>query len=275
MLLAPPADGAGARALRLPARDAPPPIDEHLVEPETTRDEIIRGRRVVAMPALPPHADRHFKLDYVLGAHVKQGYIGSTELLTRPAQASNFATDTCIRREGIDPATGSRYLEELAFEVVNEQSLPDITQKAEDLIARGVRRVVAIFVKNGEVSEWSAKTGSWQKLDPGATFSDATLTRPMRVRELLDAAEADNAVARALLAKKNPVLLSASNESRAEGHTDGLREGLRKGLCTGIRGLCEVLSIPLSPEREEALSRMDSAELEVLHERIRRDRRWP
>ena len=28
-----------------------PPVDEHLVEPEVTRDEIIGGRRVVALPA--------------------------------------------------------------------------------------------------------------------------------------------------------------------------------------------------------------------------------
>ena len=28
-----------------------PPVDEHWVDPEVTRDEIIGGRRVVAMPA--------------------------------------------------------------------------------------------------------------------------------------------------------------------------------------------------------------------------------
>jgi hypothetical protein len=31
-----------------------PPVDEHLVEHEVTRDEIIDGRRVVAFPAEAP-----------------------------------------------------------------------------------------------------------------------------------------------------------------------------------------------------------------------------
>jgi hypothetical protein len=29
-----------------------PPLDQHLVVPEVTRDEMIRGRNVVAQPAL-------------------------------------------------------------------------------------------------------------------------------------------------------------------------------------------------------------------------------
>ncbi len=56
--------------------------------------------------------------------------------------------------------------------------------------------MVAIFVKKGQVCEWSAKTGKWNTLDLEGTFSDPTLTRPLRVEELLDAAEVDNAVAR-------------------------------------------------------------------------------
>ncbi len=124
------------------------------MKPET-REELIRGRRVVAMPAHPPHADRHFGLDYVLGAHVVPGYVGSTDLLTRSAVSSDFATDTCVRRRGEDPRTGTRYLEELAFEVVNEQSPRDIREKAQDLATRGVRQVFAVFVKTGKVCVWS------------------------------------------------------------------------------------------------------------------------
>lgn len=74
----------------------------------------------------------------MIGAHVKEGYVGSTDLLTRAAPSSDFATDTCIRRDGIDPATNTRYLQELAFEVVNEQSMRDITDQAEDLTALAV-----------------------------------------------------------------------------------------------------------------------------------------
>jgi hypothetical protein len=285
LLLAPPPSGSSG-ALQLPPAGEPPPIDERLVKPET-REQIVRGRRVVAMPANPPHGDRHFKLDYIIGAHVKEGYVGSTDLLTRSAVSSDFATDTCIRRDGVDPRTGTRYLEELAFEVVNEQSLRDITEQAEDLIARGVRRVVAIFVKTGEVGEWSAKKGTWTKLDPEGTFSDPTLSRPLRVKELLDAAEADNAVARALLAKNNPVLTEVKTESRkkglaegekkglAEGEKKGLAEGEKKGLMLGIEIACELLGIELTGERRARLNELDASSLEALLAQLRTERRWP
>jgi flagellar biosynthesis/type III secretory pathway protein FliH len=160
--------------------------------------------------------------------------------------------------------------------------LRDITERAEDLTARGVRRVIAIFVQKGEVCEWSLKGGTWRKLDPEATFSDPTLARPLRVRELLDAAEADNAVARALLAKKNPVVIKAQEESRAEGEakgraegeTKGRAEGEAKGMRAAVRSLCRVLSIPLTAERDADLERMDATQLDALRERLESERRW-
>ncbi|MEM9459698.1 MAG: hypothetical protein AAGF11_36310 [Myxococcota bacterium] len=121
--LAPPTEG-GSTALRMPGSDdaaSAPYVDERLVEPET-REEIVRGRRVYAAPAKAEHGDRHTQLDRVIGTYVTPGYTVSTDLLTRAGPRSDFATDTCVRRSGIDPQTGSRYLEELAFEVVNEQS---------------------------------------------------------------------------------------------------------------------------------------------------------
>jgi Putative restriction endonuclease len=269
MLLAPSASCPPGGA-RLPSARNLPPVDEHLVKPET-REEMVRGRRVLAMPANPEHGDRHFELDYVLRAHVKEEYVGSTDLLTRAAESSNFATDSCVRRKGSDPATGRRYLEELSFEIVNEQSARDILERAEDLTARGVRRVVAIFVKKGEVCEWSAADGAWTKLDAEGSFSDPVLARPLRVKDLLDAAEADNAVARALLAKDNPVLADAKTESRQA----GIAEGERKGLRLGIEVACELSGIELTPARRAALGDLDATRLQALLARIRVDRRWP
>ena len=280
VLLAPSRAGASG-ALRLPgagALAAPPPLDERLVRPET-REQRVRGRVVLAMPANPPHGDQHFKLDYVIGAHVRDGYVGSTDLLTRSAHASDFASDTCVRRRGVDPATKTRYLEELAFEVVNEQSLRDVTDQAEDLIARGVRRVVAIFVKKGEVREWSARAGAWTTLDPEGTFSDPTLARPLRVSELVDAAGADDAVARALLAKNNPVLAQAGVEARreglAEGEKKGLAEGEKKGRREAVALACELLGIELTAERRARVDGLDAAGLEALLAALRAERRFP
>jgi hypothetical protein len=241
MLLAPQASPGGT--LRMPGRSEPPSLDERLVRPET-REEHVRGRALIAMPALAPHGDRHFKLDYVVGAYVKPGYVGSTDLLTRSAEASDFATDTCVRREGTDPRTGTRYLEELAFEVVHEQSLGDITARAEDLSRRGVRRLFAIFVKKGEVHEWAGN--EWRPLSRDATITDPTLSLPIGVAALLDAAEADDAVARALVEKNNPVI--------AEVRAGGQREGLRAGqLRTLERQFEKRLGRPLAPAERATL----------------------
>ncbi|HEY4564481.1 MAG TPA: hypothetical protein VIJ36_15975, partial [Thermoanaerobaculia bacterium] len=72
-LKAPGRSGGGAPQ-HLPGRGSPfPRVDDHLVEPEVTRDQIIGGHRVVAMPANPPHADQQSRLDYVLQALVAPG----------------------------------------------------------------------------------------------------------------------------------------------------------------------------------------------------------
>ncbi len=74
MMLAPGASGA-ARAVHFPgANEAAtgewPSVDEHLVEPEVSRAEIVRGRRMEAQPALAPHGDMHAHLSVVVGQFV-------------------------------------------------------------------------------------------------------------------------------------------------------------------------------------------------------------
>src|SRR5947199_1957122 len=139
-LKAPDRQGSGP-SLRLPGREPFPPLDEHLVEPEVTRDEVIGGRRVVSMPALEPHAGQQTELDYVLRAHVAPGYKTAADLLTRHAVDSDFASDACIFRQGADPETGGRRLEEIAFEIVAEQRERNATEKAVAMHRRGVRRI--------------------------------------------------------------------------------------------------------------------------------------
>src|SRR3954453_6176123 len=159
------APGASGRSLHLPGRGPFPPVDEHLVEPEVTRDEIIGGRRGVAFPAEAAHADQHGELHYVLRAHVAPGYVAAVDLLTRLDLKSDFASDVCVRREGVDPQTGKRHLEELAFEVVSEQREQDVSEKVPRMHRRGVRRIFAIFIKSRQVCEWSSEgPGSWKSL---------------------------------------------------------------------------------------------------------------
>lgn len=253
-----PAEDGDSSAKRSPEPSAFPRLDDDLVRPET-REEMVRGRLMLAMPAKEPHAERHHELDYLTHGVVAPGYVGATDLLTRAGEGSQFAADTCIRREGIDPSTGERYLEELAFEIVNEQSLGDITERAQDLSSRGVRRIIAIFVKKNEVREWSPEHDDWITLDPSGTFEDRTLVQPIAVRALLDGAEADRAVVRALRAKNNPELLAM--EAAA--------------LHKGIVALCDVLEIPLDADRLTRIQLLDVASLETLLETLRTERRWP
>jgi hypothetical protein len=121
-------------------------LDDHLVEPET-RWEIIDGARVQTPPAQPPQAGRHFTMNYAIGAHLAPGYLGASDLLTRWSSDNDYATDTSVRRVGIDEATGERYLEEMVFDVVDAQQREDLDKRAHLLSRRGVRRIFAVFAK--------------------------------------------------------------------------------------------------------------------------------
>ena len=236
------APGASGHSLHLPGRGPFPPVDERLVEPEVTRDEVIGGRRVVAFPAESPHADEHGELQYVVRAHVAPGYIAAVDLLTRQDSASDFASDVCVRRTGIDPQTGTRYLEELAFEVVSEQKERDISEKVPRMHRRGVRRIFAVFVKSRQVCEWSPKNRSWTPLTQDSWIEDTCLAAPLAVAALLDAATADDAVIEALAAKDNPALRRREAAARSE------------GMATAVLRVLEARGIAVSPaQRQEIL----------------------
>lgn len=260
--VAPPAAGSAA-ALHLPGHDLPPPyVDERLVEPET-RDEMVRGRKVLALPANPEHGDEHAEIDYLARGYLAQGYTASSDLLTRAGPGSDFATDTCIRRSGIDPRTGSRYLEELAFEVVNTQSLGHMRERAHELTSKGVRRIFAIFVKKREVGEWSPSQARFVPLALEGAIEDPALIRPLPVRALFDAAVADDSVVDALEAKGNPRLV--------ERISAGFAEGLRRAVKTA----CTLLGIPLGPPELTRLEQLDADALQSLLTHLETERCWP
>src|SRR5262249_32345787 len=89
----------------------------------------------------------------------------------------------------------------------------------------GVRRVFCLLVKQRRVMEWSRETDAWTPLLNEAVIEDRCLLRPLRVEALLDAAEADAAVAQALLDRHVPVLERALAEREAKGKVDGKAEG--------------------------------------------------
>jgi hypothetical protein len=243
------APGSPGAPVRLPGRGFLPRVDEHLVVPEVTRNEILAGRRLVASPAESPHATRHGDVQYVLRAHVAPGYISAVDLLTRHGETSDFASDACVFREGIDPATGTRHLEEIAFEVVSEQSEHEVTDKAVAMRRRGVRRIFAIFVKGLRLSEWSHERQGWISLGGDSRIEDRCLMPPLAVAALLDATRADSAVAEALIAKGNPMIRNLAAAARAV----GLEEGRAEGMATSILTLLAARGIAVSPAQQQAI----------------------
>jgi hypothetical protein len=249
--------GRSGTPMHLPGRGPFPRVDDHLVQPEVTRDEIIGGRKVVASPAQPPHADQHSRLAYILEAHTATGYQASADLLTRHDRDSDFATDACIYKQGIDPETGARYLEEIAFEIISEQNQGLAAQKAVRMQRRGVRRIFSLWVKGPKrVCEWSPETQGWSLLDRELSIQDPCLVKPLSVGALLDAAAADNAVAEALIAKGNPVLRERETAARAEEKADAILQVL------------EARGVAVSPSQRQEI--LECADLDRLNRWLRR-----
>ncbi len=226
----------GARPRRRPG------VDEHKIRPELERREMIDGEILRALPAEFPHAVQNGDLDYLLRAHLAADYRVATDLITRHDLKADFASDSAVVRDGIDPNTGSRYREELVFEIVSEQPKARATRKASTMLERGVERVFAVFVKAGVVAEWVPdeeleEKGRWVDLAADAKISHSSLAEPLPVGAILDAASADDTVARALDAKGNPVIREIRDKEKAEGLAKGEIKGKIEGLAEGeIKG---------------------------------------
>jgi hypothetical protein len=201
-----------------------PQVSDYAVEPESG-EEMFDGQVREALPAGPLHSRQHSKVDFVLNGCVAQGYGVDTDLLTRQAAAYNFASDICIRKDGTDPATGDRYLEELAFEIKSTQTIGALEQRARVMAERGVRRILAIPVRGdaagneilaGPLVEWIATEERWRIYGNDELLEDPCLYKPLPVGALLDAVAADDTVAQALLDKGNPVLLRHVQERARE-----------------------------------------------------------
>ena len=211
-----------------------PAVDERLIMPET-RYEALDGQVLYVSPADYPHGTRHSKLAALLEAHVDDGFDAAVDMLTRTSEKSDFAPDASVFPEGPDPHTGGRQLEHLAFEVVATQTLPDAGRKAAELVRRGVRRVFAIDVERQRALEWSTATDAWRLLRNDDAIDDPCFALPLPLDALVGAADADDAVAKALLAKHNPVLAEALDARERYGREAGIEEGRLHTLVATLR----------------------------------------
>ncbi|MCA9696019.1 MAG: hypothetical protein KC431_00755, partial [Myxococcales bacterium] len=174
-----------------------------------TREEMIRGERIEVAQSCPARADMRASLSYVMRTLAASGYVVAIQLLTRAGPSSDFATDVSVRRQGEDPQTGRRYLEELAFVVVSEQEQepPHLQWRMEDLSLRGVRRLFAVFVDEGKVCEWSHADQGFVPLPADGALEDPALVIPLPLGALFGStADRDDVVMSALWAKGNPML---------------------------------------------------------------------
>ncbi len=242
-----------ATAVPVPVRW--PPVDEYLDEPDEVHHwERIGGERREALAANPDHGDPHFEIDGLVKAHLAGGYVGSVDLKTRVSERQEYASDTCVRRAGIDPATGHRYLEELVFEVVHKRSAKETKARAEGFAKRGVRRQLGVFVKGKTIREWLPEENDWgEPLDLQGSLHDPCLAVDLPLAALFDPALAESAIARALEAKDNPVILDIKDKSEKRGRAESILTVLR------ARGL-----VPTPQVREQLLAVTDTETLERL-----------
>jgi hypothetical protein len=217
--------------------------------------EIIDGRLVPVPPAHEPHGERHAKLLALLEAHVTADFNVACDMLTRTSETTNLAPDASVYPVARAPDTGRRQLEVLAFEVLASQSLSDTADRARRLAQRGVRRIFAVDVSHHRVFEWSAPIDDWRVLADAAVIDDEAFAAPLPVAALVHAAKADDAMATALLAKGNRVLIDA--------HERALVEGARTMLLKQLRHKFG----PLSEEQVGRVREADAATLDRYAER--------
>jgi Uma2 family endonuclease len=201
-----------------------------------TRYEVIDGEVRHMAPSDEPHGTRHSKVSALIEAYASPGFNVASDMLTRTSETGDMAPDVSVYPARRDPKTGGRRLEELAFEVVSTERLSGAAEKAAALAGRGVRRIFAIDVKRSRLLEWSRATGAWKMLAPSGVIEDPALVLPLGIDALVGAAQLDDAIALALLAKRVPVLEEKIARTRAEGKAEGKAEAVLRVLSSrGIR----------------------------------------
>jgi len=216
-------------------------IDDRLVEPETPY-EMLDGELVYVSPADPPHGKLHLQLAALIEAHTGFAFEAAADLLTRTSKGDDVAPDVSVYPDAPHPETGDRQLEQLTFEIVSTESLSHAARKAAKLTRRGVRRVFAIDIERSRVLEWSTPRRGWRELDASGHIEDPALEVPLPIEAMIHAAKADDAVARALLARHNPVLEARLAERHDQGVREGLARGVEEGLARGVAHAARALA---------------------------------
>ena len=209
-------------------------MDERLAAPET-HTQVIDGVVVQTMGANPPHAVQHAEVARIFAGCIASGYLAAVDMLTRVDRDNDRAADVSVFPAALDPKTGGRQLEELAFEVCDSERVRDVSDKARRFVARGVRRVFYVRVDAHEVYEWQRANDAWERLRDDDAIADRCFVVPIPVGALVQRVLADDTVAAALLARGNAVITAAVEAARRLGLARGTQEALLRLLAR--RGL--------------------------------------
>ncbi len=219
-------------------RNDRPRIDDYVVEPGTNT-ELFEGEVRECLPANPAHSMQQGAVAILLGAYRARGYLIDIDLLTRQSRMNNFASDVCIRQRGLDPKTGGRYLEELAFEIKATQRPGDLKKRARIMAECGVRRVFAIPVKGGDggddlvagpLLEWQRERDDWVEHAADAKLVDRCFDRPLPVAALLTAVTDDESLQRAVLTSESPLMMERDQTLVQRGEKQGELSGVRRSI---------------------------------------------
>jgi hypothetical protein len=107
----------------------------------------------------------------------------------------------------------------------------------------------------------------WAHLAEGyecASIEDLCFVRPLPVRSQLDAADLDQVLVAALVARESPALMKLRAQAFEEGYEKGFAKGLRKGLRRTLFQLLHALNLHVD---EAAKSRIEACEDEAQLER--------
>ena len=203
-----------------PTHPGLPHVDERLAVPETCY-EVHDGEPAYVHPADECRGMRLATILAIVEAHVGREFDVAYKMLTRLTEVDDKASDVSVFPCRRDPETGRRQIEQLAFDVVHTEDIERVGIKAAQLMARGARRVFAIDIDRSCALEWSATLGTWSVLDPTGRIDDPALAVPVSIDDLLHATCIDDVVARALIAKRNPVIEAARIEAYAKSYAEG------------------------------------------------------
>lgn len=157
---------------------------------------------------------------------------------------------------------------ELAIEYADvHQDEAELERKTRDLFAAGMKYLWVVRLTGPRRVEVHERGKAVRTVYPGAYLTaPGVLQNPVLVEALYDRDAAERATLTNLLQRKGYQDLDAV---LAKGREEGLRVAR-----AAVRDLCELLDIPLTPERQAALAEMDIGSLDSLRERLKRERRW-